>query len=151
LVKPFEEVVKELETKYRVRVDPAVTRKIVRVVGRELGRLAERKRHRTLKGVRAHFKVYYKKIWSWRQPLASVDEFIGKTVKRQRAEVPPRVREEVNRVYSSLTADTLYAAAAFVVLRKVGKRNPEQPTVTVADVELVCEEFLGIIKPDWLC
>jgi len=151
LVKPFEEVVKELETKYRVRVDPKVTRRIVRVVGREVGRLVERKRHRTLEGVRAHFKVYYRKVWGWRQPLASVDEFLGRTLKRRGVEFSPRVREEVNRVYSSLTADTLYAAAAFAVLRKAGKRNPTEPTVTVGDVELVCKEFLRIEKPTWLC
>jgi len=151
LVKPFEEIVKELETKYGVRVDPAVTRKIVRVVGRELGRLVEKKKHHALKGVRAHFKVYYKKIWSWRQPLASVDEFIGRTSKRRGAEIPPRVREEINRVYASLTADTLYAAGAYVVLTRGRKRNPGQPTITVNDAKLVCEKFLLIKKPEWLC
>jgi len=151
LVKPFEEVVRELETKYRVRVDPKVTRRIVWVVGREVGKLVERKRHRSLKGVRAHFKVYYKKVWGWRQPLASVDGFLGRMLKRRGAEFPPRVREEVNRVYTSLTADTLYAAAAFVVLRKEGKRNPDEPTVTLDDAKLACEKFLRIEKPTWLC
>lgn len=151
MVKPFEEIVKELGTKYRVKVDPAVTRKIVRVVGRELRKLVEKKKYRTLKGARVHFKVYYKKLWSWRQPLASVDEFIGRTAKRCGVEIPPRVREEVNRVYASLTADTLYAAATYVVLKKVGKRNPEQPTIMMDDVELVCEKFLLMPKPTWLC
>lgn len=151
MVKPFEEIVKELEKKYRVRVDPAVTRKIVRVVGRELGKLVERKKYRTLTGVRAYFKAYYKKVWCWRQPLASVDEYLGRSLKRRGVEFSPRVREEVNRLYSSLTADTLYAAAAYVVLKKLGKRNPEEPTITLDDVELVCEKFLLMPKPTWLC
>jgi len=151
LVKPFEEIVKELEKKYRVKVDPAVTRKIVRVVGRELGKLVEKKKYRNLSGVRTYFKVYYKKVWCWRQPLASVDAFLGRSLKRRGVEVSPRVREEVNRLYSSLTADTLYAAAAYVVLKKLGKRNPEPPTITIPDVESVCKDFLLIDKPEWLC
>jgi len=151
LVKPFEEIVKELEKKYRVRVDPAVTRKIVRVVGRELGKLVEKKKYRNLSGVRFHFKDYYKKLWCWRQTLASVDAFLGRSLKRRGIEFSPRVREEVNRVYSSLTADTLYAAAAYVVLKKAGKRNPDRPTITLDDAKKTCEEFLLIDKPEWLC
>lgn len=149
--KAFEEIVSDLETKYSVRVDPAVIEEIVKVVERDLKDLGARKRW-SVKGVGAYFKRVSPKIWYRREPVVSVEGLIVRLSKKLGIEIPPpAVRQELNKVYTSLTADTLYAAASYVVLTRGRKRNPDPPTITEEDVELVCKDFLQMPKPTWLC
>jgi acyl carrier protein len=149
--KEFEEIVSDLETKYSVSVDPAVIKEIVKVVERDLKALAARK-SLSVKGVGAYFKRVSPKIWYRREPLVSVEGLIVRLSKKLGIEIPaPAVREELNKVYTSLTADTLYAAAAYVVLTRGRKPNPGDATITLQDAEQVCKDFLLMPKPTWLC
>jgi hypothetical protein len=144
-VEAFEEVVKELDKKYDVSVHPKVIRAIVKVVDRDLKNLAK-KEMLTQKGVRKYYRKAYPKVWCMRKPWRSVNDLIKQLAEKRHLEVSSEVRLELSRFYSSLTADTLFAAAAFVVLTRGRKKNP----VTMDDVELVCKEFLKL-KPTWLC
>lgn len=146
----FEEIVGELGTKYNVDVDPKVIVRISEVVERDLKDLAAKK-SLSVRGVQAYFKKVYEKVWYLREPLGSVDELIVKKAKKLGLDVPSEVRTELNRLYTSLTADTLFAAGAYVVLTRGRKRNPGSATVTEEDAEKVCKDFLLMPKPHWLC
>ena len=145
MVKAFEEVVRELE-KYDVSVDPKVTQTIAEVIDRELKDLAS-KDMLTLEGVQEYFRKVYPKVWCLREPWPSVSALIRQMAEKNRLVVSSEVRLELSKLYSSLTADTLFAAGAFVVLTRGSKRNP----ITLDDVELVCKNFLRMPKPTWLC
>lgn len=145
MVKGFEEVVRELE-KYDVSVDPKVTQTIADVIDRELRDLAS-KDMLTLEGVQKYFRKVYQKVWCLREPWRSVSALIEQMAEKNRLVVSSEVRLELSKLYSSLTADTLFAAGAFVVLTRGSKRNP----ITLDDVELVCKNFLLMPKPTWLC
>lgn len=149
MVKPFEEIVKELEEKYNVSVDPAVLRAVIKVVERDLKDLVA-KRRLSLDDVQAYFKRIYPKVWCFRAPLRSVDALILQVSKDLDTCFSSAVGQELNKLYVSLTADTLFAASAFVVLTRGRKENPGDATVTMDDVEKVCEKFL-MLKPEWLC
>ena len=143
--KPFEEIVKELKTKFGVAVDPAVVTAIVKVVERELKDLI-RKKSLSVSGVRTYFKEVSGKIWCLRRPLGSVDELIERISKKYDVRIPATVKGEINVVYTSLTSETLFAAAALVKMKRPGK-----PVISVDDVEVICVEFLRMPKPHWLC
>lgn len=144
-VEPFGEVVKDIDKKYDVSVHPRVTKAMVKVVERDLKSLAKKKLL-TPKGVRKHYRKAYSKVWCLRKPWRSVSDLIRQIAVKRHLEVSSEVRLELSRLYSSLAADTLFAAAAYVVLTRGRKKNP----VTLEDAELVCDEFLSL-KPTWLC
>lgn len=143
--KPFEEIVKELKSKFGVAVDPVVVTTIVKVVERELKDLI-RKKALSVEGVRTYFKEISGKIWCLRRPLGSVDELIERISKKCDVRIPATVKDEINVVYTSLTSETLFAAAAFVKMKR-----PIKPVISVDDVEVICVEFLLMPKPHWLC
>jgi hypothetical protein len=126
-------------------VDPKVTQTITKVVDRELKDLAA-KDILTMEGVRKHFRKIYPKIWYPRKPWRSVSDLIKERAEMHSLVVSSNVRLELSKLYTSLTADTLFAAAAFAVLTR-GRRNP----ITLDDVELVCKNFQKMPKPTWLC
>ncbi len=144
-VKAFEEVVEELEKKYDVHVDPRVMQAMANVVEREMKNLAK-KEMLSVKGVQQYFKKAYPKIWCQRKAWPSVNNLIQQIAKAQGFAVSSEVRLELGELYSALSADTLFAAAAYVVLTRGREHNP----ITENDVNLVCENFLSL-KPTWMC